>query len=256
MNPQLIEYIKREEAQGFSAQQLHQWLLKNGYKEEAVVEALQYASQQNLHPALAPGSQGAQYVAQQAAAQPAQRTAQPTRQQPTGQQPTGQQRAAGAPPRAGQAGEQASPAQQTPRPAQPSAEQTSAPSAPKPPRPLVVTILAVLCFLGGAATIVIGAGLLFGFQSAVIGGVDVLPSGDNETGEAPASPVAIPFYLSLVIAVPLFLFAGLQFLIGWGLWTLRNWARITAIILGFLSFPVGWVFSFLLLTKKTKAAFH
>lgn len=52
MNQQLIDYIKREEAQGYTAQQLHDWLLRYGYQEQDVNEALRYAADKNLHPAL------------------------------------------------------------------------------------------------------------------------------------------------------------------------------------------------------------
>ena len=48
VNSKLIEYIKTEEAQGFTAHQLHDFLLKKNYSEEEIDEAITYANKKNI----------------------------------------------------------------------------------------------------------------------------------------------------------------------------------------------------------------
>lgn len=48
----LIEYIKTEEAQGYTADRLRTALIKQGYAARLVDEAIEYAAKKELHPAL------------------------------------------------------------------------------------------------------------------------------------------------------------------------------------------------------------
>lgn len=80
-------------------------------------------------------------------------------------------------------------------------------------RPTGVTIIAVLFFIAGAL--------------AIIGGLYTL-----------AMPIPwIPALTSyqIVVGIAAILIGGLEIAAGWGLWTLQDWARITAIILVALS---------------------
>ncbi|MFW9958195.1 MAG: hypothetical protein ACFFCT_08990 [Candidatus Odinarchaeota archaeon] len=96
-------------------------------------------------------------------------------------------------------------------------------SAPSGGRPLGVSILAVLNILGGIFQVFTGylavmAAMLFGplgFLFAIVGGV--------------------------------LLFLGLiSIIIGWGLWTLKSWAWMIALIVNFINlilnvFSAGWL---------------
>jgi uncharacterized membrane protein (DUF2068 family) len=54
---------------------------------------------------------------------------------------------------------------------------------------------------------------------------------------------------------------AINLLVGYGLWTLKNWARIIAIIgsvlicLTIIGIPIGAIFIWLLVKKDTKEAF-
>ncbi|MFH1054340.1 MAG: DUF4234 domain-containing protein [Candidatus Woesearchaeota archaeon] len=50
VSKQLIQYIKTEEAQGYTPGRLRAWLIQNGYKPAEVDEALRYANQKNIYP--------------------------------------------------------------------------------------------------------------------------------------------------------------------------------------------------------------
>jgi hypothetical protein len=83
-------------------------------------------------------------------------------------------------------------------------------------KPTGVTIIAVLFFIAGAL--------------AVLGGVYVL-----------AAPIpSVSFFPDLtsyqiVIGIVMIIIGGIDIAVGWGLWTLQNWARITAIVMLALS---------------------
>ena len=50
VNQQLINYIKTEEAQGYTPQQLRNSLIQQGYNAQEVDEAISYANQKNTYP--------------------------------------------------------------------------------------------------------------------------------------------------------------------------------------------------------------
>ncbi|MFH1316653.1 MAG: DUF4234 domain-containing protein [Candidatus Woesearchaeota archaeon] len=50
VNKRLIQYIKTEEAQGYTPKRLRAWLIRNGYKATEVDEALRYANQKDIYP--------------------------------------------------------------------------------------------------------------------------------------------------------------------------------------------------------------
>lgn len=79
-------------------------------------------------------------------------------------------------------------------------------------RPTGVTIIAVLFFLGGIGLILTGI---------VIWAVPI-PAGDPLLG-------VVTGYV-IVIGLVFVVLGGAEFALGWGLWSLRNWARITAVV--------------------------
>ncbi len=76
-----------------------------------------------------------------------------------------------------------------------------------------VTVISILFFLGGIAMLLTGIGIL------------AIP--------IPVIDPLLQIVANYVIAIGLsaVLLGGTQIAVGWGLWTLRNWARITAVVL-------------------------
>jgi uncharacterized membrane protein (DUF2068 family) len=91
-------------------------------------------------------------------------------------------------------------------------------------RPTGVTILAVLCYLGAACSILVGLAMFLG-----MGAIGAMM--EASMPGATAMMGAIGAGLGIVIM----LFGVLYFFVGWGLWTLKNWARIVALVLTFIS---------------------
>ncbi|HJX83096.1 MAG TPA: hypothetical protein VJ723_01985 [Candidatus Angelobacter sp.] len=92
-------------------------------------------------------------------------------------------------------------------------------------RPVGVTILAILDFLGAAGLIVAG---IVSIVSA--GTIATFLHQNAQTQDAQAAGGVVAFILG---ALTIFLFIGavISLLLGWGLWKLKNWARIITIIL-------------------------
>jgi len=90
-------------------------------------------------------------------------------------------------------------------------------------RPTGVTIIAVLFFIGGALAILSGLYTL-AVPIPSIPGMAVLTS------------------YQVVIGIAGIVVGGLEIIVGWGFWTLQNWARITATILIALG-AIGNLFS-------------
>jgi uncharacterized membrane protein (DUF2068 family) len=86
-----------------------------------------------------------------------------------------------------------------------------------PQKPGGVVVLAVFYFLGAAF-------LLCGTLLAV--GISVAGLSLRHAG-----PMMLLAGVGVVGGTVLAIFAALAVLIGWGLWTLRNWARVVAIVL-------------------------
>lgn len=91
-------------------------------------------------------------------------------------------------------------------------------------RPVGVTILAILYFLGAAFCIFGGLGFFLG------GGVlaSVLSQNSQLSGQLPAGFIA---GMGAVMGVGMLIGAAIDALLGWGLWKLKNWARIVTIVL-------------------------
>ncbi len=108
----------------------------------------------------------------------------------------------------------------------------------QPERPAGVTVLAILYFLQGFLAILAGAI----FASFEVFGL---------------------FGFALVCGSVLIIIGIIDFIIGWGLWSLQSWARIVAIIfavIGLLNFPIGTIISIIVLwylfKPEIKAAFE
>lgn len=99
-------------------------------------------------------------------------------------------------------------------------------------RPLGVTILAVLDFLGGALCILLGLGFMLGMG---IVGTMVGRSGQEGAGGA----MAMLAGLGVVAGVIFLISAAIAIAIGWGLWKLKNWARIITIVFSALGLLFG-----------------
>ncbi len=84
------------------------------------------------------------------------------------------------------------------------------------PRPGGVTVLSVLYFLGAVF-------LLCGTLLAI--GISVAGLTFGHLG-----PMTLLAGVGVIGGVILACFAAIAVLIGWGLWTLRNWARVVAIV--------------------------
>jgi len=91
-------------------------------------------------------------------------------------------------------------------------------------RPTGVTILAILNFLGAGFYILIG--LLFMLGMGILGGM-----AGQSGGEGSAGAMGMMMGLGAVAGVIFIVLAIIPFAIGWGLWKLKNWARIICIVL-------------------------
>lgn len=93
-------------------------------------------------------------------------------------------------------------------------------------RPSGVTAIAVIDFLGAGLLILGGIAVFFGgaFIGAMIGG------GASRTGAGAGLGMLIGAALGIVLLV----FAAIAAVTGWGLWSLKEWARVTQIVLAAL----------------------
>jgi hypothetical protein len=181
VNQQLINYIKTEEAQGYTPQQLRNYLIQQGYNPSEVDEAINYANARNIY-----------------------QFSQPTQQFQTSQNVSSKE------------------------------------------RPVAITIIAILYFISGGFTLINSIINLIRGQAA-----------------AASIPIIGGFLGGFIIGFSIFGLAmgAINLLVGYGLWTLKNWARIIAIIgsvlicLTIIGIPIGAIFIWLLVKKDTKEAF-
>lgn len=94
-------------------------------------------------------------------------------------------------------------------------------------RPTGVSLIAVLYFIGGIASIIICIALL-AFSGSV-----------RSAFYAFADAAALIDAWVIPIALGMLAGGALSFAIGWGLWELRDWARITAIVFGCIGILSG-----------------
>jgi hypothetical protein len=89
-------------------------------------------------------------------------------------------------------------------------------------RPIGVTILALFEFLCMALFLLIGLGLAVG-----MGAVGMSPDVSGGAGALIAG-------LGIFGAVLFFILAALYAVMAWGMWTLKNWARIITLVFAFI----------------------
>jgi hypothetical protein len=96
-------------------------------------------------------------------------------------------------------------------------------------RPGCVSVYAILTFLSGIFGVVMALFLptFLASNSSILLDPSNYPSGAN-----PLDPEFLTFMQTYVMAysIIVFLFSIVTFLLGWGLWTMRNWARILILI--------------------------
>jgi uncharacterized membrane protein (DUF2068 family) len=93
-------------------------------------------------------------------------------------------------------------------------------------RPTGVSVIAVLCFVGAAFCLIGGIGLIAG------GGFLAKMMSQQAESAGTASLVAS---MGAAIGVVILVFAALYGFVGWGLWVLKEWARIVTIVLSALA---------------------
>ena len=125
----------------------------------------------------------------------------------------------------------------------------------KKQRPTSITVIAILYFISGSL------GFLYTMYLMVSGEAAILSNpllADNPIAASIASIAGTMIIVTSLIGAVLNLF---NIVIGWGLWTLKNWARIIAIIQSILvmitivGLPIGIIFLIFLVKKTTKQAF-
>jgi uncharacterized membrane protein (DUF2068 family) len=89
-------------------------------------------------------------------------------------------------------------------------------------RPTGVSVIAVLCFIGAAFCLIGGIGLIAG------GGFVANMMNQQAQGAGAASFVA---GLGAALGVGFLVGGAVNVLVGWGLWVLKEWARIVTIVL-------------------------
>jgi uncharacterized membrane protein (DUF2068 family) len=89
-------------------------------------------------------------------------------------------------------------------------------------RPTGVSVIAVLCFIGAVFCLIGGIGLIAGggFLATML----------SQQAES-AGAASILAGLGTVVGVLILVFGAVYVLVGWGLWMLKEWARIVSIVL-------------------------
>src|SRR5947208_7664420 len=91
-------------------------------------------------------------------------------------------------------------------------------------RPVGVTILAILCFIGTVLCVIGGIGVMAGggFIANLI---------NQSAGQGSAGAAGLLAGLGAAVGVIILIFGAVYALVGWGLWKLKEWARIVTIVL-------------------------
>lgn len=101
-------------------------------------------------------------------------------------------------------------------------------------RPTGVAVLAVFDFIGAACLLLVGI--------ALIVGVGFVGLATREPG-----PAALIAGIGAFSGITVLIIAAVAALLGWGLWTLKNWARVVSIVLSALG-AVGSVMGVVFMT--------
>lgn len=104
-------------------------------------------------------------------------------------------------------------------------------------RPVGVTIIAIIDFLGAALCVLFGIGIM-------VGGGFVATLINQGGGQGSGAGAGVLASLGVVLGVVLIVIAIIPALVGWGLWKLKEWARIVALVfagLGVLSRLFGFI---------------
>ncbi len=91
-------------------------------------------------------------------------------------------------------------------------------------RPVGVTILAILNFIGAAFC-------LLGGIAMIAGGGFMATMMSQQGGQGSAGAAGVLAGLGAVAGVFIIIIGGVSALVGFGLWKLKNWARIVSIVL-------------------------
>lgn len=93
-------------------------------------------------------------------------------------------------------------------------------------RPTGVTVLAVLDFIGAAFWLLLAIG---GFVGATFLGA-IISQAMERSGGGAAVGAGFGAAIGVVIGIFGLIFGGLAVLMGWGMWSLKEWARILQIV--------------------------
>ena len=122
-------------------------------------------------------------------------------------------------------------------------------------RPDGIALLSIL-FWVLAALAIIGSLVMFGAKNAIIDIIQDQPDVSESVIDFVDSMMIVGGVIALIVAV-------LYIITGWGLWTMKSWARIVAIILAIislLSFPIGTIIGIVILwylfKPEIKEVFH
>ncbi len=90
-------------------------------------------------------------------------------------------------------------------------------------RPVGVTVLAILDFIGAALCLLTGILSVVGAGAGILGAM-------GQGGQGAAAAGGIMAAVAASITVFAFVGAAIAALLGWGLWKLKNWARLITIV--------------------------
>ncbi len=93
-------------------------------------------------------------------------------------------------------------------------------------RPTGVTVLAVLDYIGAAFWLLMAVG---GFLGATFLGA-IISAAMERSGQGTALGAGVGAAIGIVIGIFGLIFGGVAVLMGWGMWSLKEWARILQIV--------------------------
>ena len=122
-------------------------------------------------------------------------------------------------------------------------------------RPDGITLLSALFWIL-AIIAIIGSLFMLGAKDAII---DII----EEDSDTPNWVIDLVDSIFVGIGVISFIIGIIYVIVGWGLWTMKSWARLAAIVLAvisLISFPIGTILGIIILwylfKPEIKEAFH